>query len=207
MSKDELIKFTNITYNYNDIEYLFSVIVCSAGPTLTKEKTSSLIVFKNSNIRNLQDIWHKCKEQIEEPLNISYFELKNDEKGTAVLFYNKEELECSIKNSRNMNFLKRFGYSEKMSLHQCLVLLSSRFENTCPHEIGIFLGYPVEDVALFIKCPNKKCKMVGYWKVYHNLEEAKKIFNKYDEIKYNIIRLMMNGIKPTDIDWRVGLPI
>ncbi|KZL90569.1 hypothetical protein CLMAG_43410 [Clostridium magnum DSM 2767] len=86
-----------------------------------------------------------------------------------------------------------------MKLEDALILLSKRFENLCPHEIGIFLGYPVDDVAFFIDCPNEKCKMVGYWKVYHDIEEAKNIFKKYDDIKNNIISLIIKGIKPTEI--------
>ena len=47
-----------------------------------------------------------------------------------------------------------------------------------PHEIGIFLGYPLYDVDCFIH--HKRCKYVGYWKVYSNLKNAKKQFNRYE---------------------------
>jgi hypothetical protein len=41
--------------------------------------------------------------------------------------------------------------------------------------------------------------MVGYWKVYHNVEEAKYIFDKYDEIKYSVINMILEGLKPIEI--------
>lgn len=38
-----------------------------------------------------------------------------------------------------------------------------------PHELGLFLGYPAEDVRGFID--RKQCKYIGLWKVYESDEE------------------------------------
>lgn len=198
MSKNELNDFINIVNNYNNIEYLFSTIVCGAGPTLAGEKVSSLLTFSNDN-RNLKGLWEEHKEQVKDILNVKSFELKKSEKNIIVLFYNEEKLESILREKRNIEFLNRFGYSKEMDLKELLFTLSNRFEAQCPHEIGIFLGYPVDDVIVFTDYPNKKCKMIGYWKVYHNIEEAKNSFRKYDEIKRNIIKMMINGVKPTKI--------
>ena len=40
-----------------------------------------------------------------------------------------------------------------------------------PHEIGVFLGYPLDDVIGFIE--HKPYYLVGDWKVYQNVNEAK----------------------------------
>lgn len=40
-----------------------------------------------------------------------------------------------------------------------------RHEEDFPHEIGLFLGYPSEDVSGFIKHGAKNSKCVGTWKV------------------------------------------
>ncbi|MBZ9635360.1 hypothetical protein [Clostridium sp. FP1] len=45
----ELNKFLKIVNNYDDLEYLYSIIIRNAGPTIKKHKTSSLINFSNSN--------------------------------------------------------------------------------------------------------------------------------------------------------------
>lgn len=198
MGIEELRGLLEIVNDYDDLEYLFSVIIRNAAPTIKKHKTSSLINFSNSN-RNLNNIWERYKDKVKEKLDIDYFELKKDTTNMLVLFYNKEKMELSINDNKNMQFLKRFGYNENMDLKQCLLFLGRRFKNMCPHEIGIFLGYPLEDVESFVNCPNEKCKMVGYWKVYHDIEKAEIIFNKYDEIKDAIMRLMIKGIKPTEL--------
>lgn len=198
INKNELNSYISIVNKYSNIEYLLSKILFSAAPTLAGEKVSSLITFSNDN-RNIYNLWQKNKEQIKDMLNVKFFELKKNEDHIVVLFYNEEKLENAIREKRNIEFLNRFGYSKEMNLKECLVILSKRFENICPHEIGIFLGYPVDDVIVFTDCPNKKCKMIGYWKVYHDIEVAKKIFTKYDQIKYSIIKMIIDGVKPRKV--------
>lgn len=54
-------------------------------------------------------------------------------------------------------------------------------ESDFPHEIGLFLGYPPEDVQGFIeqKACNSKC--TGYWKVYGDQKKAERIFDRYNK--------------------------
>ena len=54
-----------------------------------------------------------------------------------------------------------------------------------PHELGIFLGYPINDVKDFIDNPKKKCLLCGYWKVYSDKENAKRIFRIFDNVRSN----------------------
>mgnify|MGYP002235714275 FL=1 len=67
------------------------------------------------------------------------------------------------------------------NLEQCLALLKKRFEaaEAFPHEIGIFLDYPLGDVIGFIQNSGQNYKCSGCWKVYCNECEALKMFQKY----------------------------
>lgn len=196
MSEDLIREFMGIINRYDDKNYLISTIAYSAAPTIAREKASSLVVFNNNNNRNLYRFWEKYKKEIEIEFPFKFYELKNNDKVAVVLFYNEEKLNKILLEEKNLNFLKRFGYEKNMNIEECLKLLSSRYENVCPHEIGIFLGYPIDDVIEFIDCPNKQCLMLGYWKVYHNMEKAKDIFKKYDMAKDKMINLLMQGIEP-----------
>lgn len=64
---------------------------------------------------------------------------------------------------------------------KCLAQLINRLKDCdkFPHEIGLFLGYPPEDVYGFINNKTCDCKYVGFWKVYSNLDEAKRTFAKF----------------------------
>lgn len=63
-----------------------------------------------------------------------------------------------------------------------------------PHEIGIFLGYPLEDVILFEKQNGKNCKYCGCWKSYSNAEEAKSCCCKYKQCSEFCLAGYKNGL-------------
>ena len=76
--------------------------------------------------------------------------------------------------------LEKYGY-ENSELENCLIHLKSRFrEYDCfPHEIGLFLDYPLPDVVGFIEHGGKNCKCCGVWKVYSNECETKALFGRF----------------------------
>ena len=49
-----------------------------------------------------------------------------------------------------------------------------------PHEVGLFLSYPPEDVKGFIAHRANDFKCAGLWKVYGDEQAAKNIFEKYE---------------------------
>ena len=69
-------------------------------------------------------------------------------------------------------------------MENCLNLLRMRLEcylqkeQLFPHEIGVFLGYPPEDVKAFIKQNGKGAVLCGYWKVYSNIKKVHAV-NEY----------------------------
>ncbi len=94
----------------------------------------------------------------------------------------------------NKEFLNKLGYDLTLTLEENLDILVYRYEKYhCPHELGLFLGIPFEDVKDFMECTTKKCLLCGYWKVYNNSDEAKMIFNQYDEVKHYTIKNMLEG--------------
>ncbi|WMJ79448.1 DUF3793 family protein [Clostridium sp. MB40-C1] len=192
-------RFMNMIDNFNNRDYLIATILYSAAPTIAKHKPSYLIIFHNKGKRKLNNIWKIYKEDIYKELNISFYELKNSKDSTAVLFYNDFQMQEVLKDEINIKFLKQYGYKSKMSLKQCLFLLKTRYYYNCPNEIGIFLGYPLEDVIEFMNGNQKKAIIFGYWKVYHNPSYALKIFEKYDLCREKVINLISNKVEFIDI--------
>lgn len=101
-------------------------------------------------------------------------------------------------------FFKVQGYEEVYEttgeefLNSILTHLRERFQcaygrrKEFPHEIGVFLGYPMEDVIGFIENNDKNCLCTGYWKVYSNPERAKNLFRYYDEARESAIYEILN---------------
>ena len=105
------------------------------------------------------------------------------QKGRALIYvYRPNALECDLADHRSRGLLLRYGYTPG-DPDRCVVHLIRRLQSNgeFPHEIGLFLSYPPEDVLGFIlnKACNHKC--VGCRKVYGDEQAAKCIFQKYEK--------------------------
>lgn len=103
-------------------------------------------------------------------------------------------LENELKQSGVFELLESYGY-ESCDINICLKNLKCRFlEDSCfPHEIGVFLGYPLEDVKGFIANKGKNCESCGMWKVYCNKEEKHKMFRKLEKCKEVYLQVFHEG--------------
>jgi hypothetical protein len=175
-------------------EYLLSVIAYGTAPTMLTNKPATLLNFQDG-LRDLYTHWHQYKNDASHTLGLEFFELKEELKegrrNTCVLFYKEGTLEAYLMKPQIRMFLNSMGYERCETVHDFLSTLRYRFQANCPHEIGLFLGFPVQDVIGFIKNKGQNCIMCRYWKVYHNPEEAKQIFSAYDEARSAVI----NSIK------------
>ena len=64
-----------------------------------------------------------------------------------------------------------------------------------PHEVGLFLGYPPEDVKGFIDHRANDFKCAGLWKVYGDEEKARSLFEKYRKCTEIYCTLWQSGLK------------
>lgn len=100
----------------------------------------------------------------------------------------------------NRAFMKQFGYTEDMTMDEMLVYAAKRFREykagkaDFPHEMGIFLGYPLGDVKGFIEHHGRNCLCSGYWKVYENEEKACETFRLYARVKQIAMDMVRQGM-------------
>ena len=99
-------------------------------------------------------------------------------KGLRILPLRFSEEKALMSDSTAADILQQRGYCTG-SCEKCVGQLAKklRLEEEFPHEIGLFLGYPPEDVCGFLE--NRTCKCVGCWKVYGDEAAAKKKFAQY----------------------------
>ena len=152
-------------------------LVRHCSPTLAGLKTGSLFschVEDMCQLRHvLRDINLRLKGKGLRVLPVRFC------KGKALIYvYRPRKLERDLNNQTAAYILKERGYKGRSS--QCIRHLICRLREAeeFPHEIGLFLGYPSEDVKGFIEDPSA-CKCVGHWKVYGNEEEARRNFAKF----------------------------
>ncbi len=162
MSGDTLIKF------------------CS--PTLAGLKTSNLFTCQVISIKKLiQNINYLNNILNKKGIFVEILSLSDDR--ALVFVFRKEELQNILLKNKIQEFLSDYGYND-FDVISCINLLKFKLtKNEFPHEIGVFLGYPLQDIKSFIKNKGANFKFVGYWKVYTNEEYAEKLFNKFNKCK------------------------
>lgn len=111
-----------------------------------------------------------------------------------VYAYRRSHLERELQGEQAREILNRYGYPLG-ELEGSLAFLKKRLKGyTCfPHEIGIFLGYPPEDVKGFIENRGKNCQYCGLWKVYGNAQERRKLFCKLQKCSEVYLRVFAEG--------------
>ncbi|MDO4711342.1 MAG: DUF3793 family protein [Peptostreptococcaceae bacterium] len=113
-----------------------------------------------------------------------------------ILVYGKAMLEETIYRPDHFPMLRNEGYPLEKGLDAVLEHLEARLRanSDFPHEIGIFLGYPLADVIGFRENHGKNYKLSGYWKVYGDESHAKKLFEKYTRCRNNVCSRINNGM-------------
>ncbi|WP_044973062.1 DUF3793 family protein [Ruminococcus sp. HUN007] len=113
---------------------------------------------------------------------------------TLIYIYHRDILEAWLSRPDVKELLSEYGYSSDDSTEHKLKRLSSRIRfGNFPHEIGAFLGYPVDDVRGFINNKGRNCLLCGTWKVYHEAEKAKLLFKKYGECREYLCSQIKQG--------------
>ena len=162
------------------------------SPTLASLKTANLFSFSYDCERGLEEhviFW----DTLFQPKGVS-LEILRKQEGTALLYvYRRDRLQEDLLRPGVARFLGERGYDGPDAV-QALEKLKDRLsEEAFPHEIGLFLGYPLGDVIGFIHNVGKNCKCSGCWKVYGDEREALKLFAKYKKCRTVYSRLWRQG--------------
>lgn len=92
------------------------------------------------------------QNEILEELKLKFRILKNDPDSALVLFYDPERLAETLENAGNAAYLAVRGYEKCRRLEDYLTTLEDQCRRIpLPHEVGIFIGYPLKDVMGFIE--------------------------------------------------------
>ena len=112
-----------------------------------------------------------------------------------LLVYNKPQLERRMADPQVQHVLRHFAYPVGQPLDVLLRNLKRRIamSKDFPHEIGLFLGYPIEDVVGFIRYAGKGCKLSCLWKVYGDAEAASRLFDRLSRVCRAVTRRVDKG--------------
>lgn len=121
-----------------------------------------------------------AREEIFAVLKLDCRVLCTNSVSSLVLFYRKESLEKTLSGPEERSFLAQYGYSAGGMLEDFFVSLQGRCgTGNIPHEVGIFIGYPVKDVAGFIGRLPRTPVRNGNWQVFGDASESLFLMNLY----------------------------
>lgn len=177
-----------------DKEYMEAFLSYNTSLICAGVKPAVTLTLMMINDRNLYGLWLKYGESYIAELNLNYALLRQNKDTAIIIIYDYDMLNRCLYKRCNANFLELLGYKADFSLLLKLELLRKRYEvYKCPHELGIFLGYPIDDVIAFMKDSKKQCKLCGYWKVYNSEEKAEKIFALFDNVRNYAAETIIKG--------------
>lgn len=168
-------------------------IIEHCSPTLASIKTANLFGYCYADEEILeQEIirWNGVFVQKGIALRVL-----NKKDGRALVYvYRLRMLREALADEDVLEFLSYFGYGD-LDLDGMIIHLSERIAEAdgFPHEIGVFLDYPLEDVIGFILNHGRNSKCAGCWKVYGDACKACEIFARYKKCKEVYGRLWEMG--------------
>lgn len=155
------------------------IFVRHCSPTLAGIKTANLFSCRFVDEKEMRDSIRRLNGVLVKK-GVRVLPLRYGERCALIYVYRPSKLMKDLQNGAACSLLKERGYNLEIP-GRYIVQLIQRLSNSkeFPHEIGLFLGYPPEDVSGFIENRAKGYKCVGEWKVYGNADRAKKTFAKY----------------------------
>jgi hypothetical protein len=171
-----------------------NMLIFYCSPTLAGLKMASLLCLPQQEnmpeFRNLIDNYNqKYNKQ-----HLHFRILHACSQRILLYIYRPDRVASYVHRQDIFSFLMQYGYSSG-SVGTMLDYLSKRFSiHGCfPHEAGIFLGYPLEDVRGFITHKGNNAKLCGEWKVYGDPLAATRIFHAYHCCRQEYISRFRSG--------------
>ena len=165
-------------------------IVLQCAPTIAGLKTSNLLIVPKDMEDNVRYVLRQS--------GLVGYRLVYDRDRVIFLVFNRDMLVNYLSNNEVKDFLKDYGYRTE-AFGYCLRFFKERYDSYIrsrrefPHEMGVFLGYPLCDVKGFIDNGGDGFKISGYWKVYGNAEETQQLFEEFDEVKDDMVLKLSSG--------------
>lgn len=173
------------------------LLVEQCAPTLAGLKPASLFRYQGADRREAIRTAARWTRELA-PFGIAVRVLKVCPRTGACLIYlyRRAELGRLLAEPDIRDFLEGSGYQ---TADGCAGLLRQISRRLClgeefPHEIGIFLGYPLEDVVGFIQNQGRAFTCCGYWKVYGDPETARRRFERYRRCTNHCVAQFRRGV-------------
>lgn len=175
--------------------YLEQLLARNCSPVLAGIKPANLVSADREKLpHNLYHILQQYERDFS-ARGICFRVLCRCEQRVLILVYSENQLSQAQQQPQVASFLQRCGYDMQAPLGERVCRLGERIRQSgeFPHEIGLFLGYPLEDVEGFIQNRGQNFLYSGCWKVYHDVERKRKLFARYIQCRNAVCHQLQMG--------------
>lgn len=179
-----------------DVHSIPLQLALQCAPVISGIKISNLLTIPVKSLRELSVVLKKTE--------LSFRILYPGRERLVILIFREAKLREYLSREEVMAFIYKCGY-ETSDISKIFPVFVKRYmrymelKQNFPHELGLFLGYPIEDVEGFIKENGKNYLYSGYWKVYKDTELKIRLFKDYERVQTEIVRLLYEGLDIMDI--------
>lgn len=155
---------------------------------------------KPSNLLIIDKVYAKALKSLIESTGLKARCFDHRSEKQVWFLFREDALWKQLTDPDNRSFMRDYGYTADMDLEDMLGYAARRFrlykngQINFPHEMGIFLGYPLGDVKGFIRHKGRNCLCTGYWKVYENEQQALETFRLYSKVKKITMDMVQQGL-------------
>ena len=176
-----------------------TVMIEQCAPVLAGLKPAGLFRYETRDCADLAARVRRWNDQLgEKGLKVRVLKGCAQTHRYLIYVYRESRLRQVLADEAVQEFLQREGYALPEDASDCdgmLRQLSRRlcYEADFPHEIGVFLGYPLTDVVGFIKNQGRNFTCCGCWKAYGDPDAAARHFARLNKCTRVYLRLFHEG--------------
>lgn len=163
------------------------------APSLAGLKPADLIACDSARFPRMEETLAELGKALS-PSGIRLRTVCRCRRRVLLLVYRQKVLDRHLEDPRIRAFLARAGYPDG-GREAVLRHLERRLaEEGFPHEIGVLLGYPPEDVEGFRRYQGRNYKLSGFWKVYGDEEKARERFARFARCRRALCAVVDRGV-------------
>lgn len=173
-----------------DRESLEVQLLLQCAPMIVGLKASNLLIIASENEADARRILNGTK--------ISCARLARMDKKTTMLIYHEQWVKEYLASREVSDLLRVLGYEGK-GFYEVLHSVRKKYrsymkkEGEFPHELGLLLGYPAEDVKGYMDNKGRNYLCTGYWQVYADPAAKLNLFQKFELARERLIRAIFDG--------------
>lgn len=186
----------------DDRDCLASFLVLEVAEVLQGAKPANLVNIANKRRpcgRNLYLLWKEHGAALIAKSGLEVRALADRGNSLLLLFYRPEAFRALLAQKSVSVILGKAGYRETADPERVLCELEKRVAGEgFPHEIGVFLGYPLKDVVGFMGWARLSFSCQGPWKIFGDPSQSLRLAETHRKCRCRMSLQLAAGRNPLD---------